>query len=1379
MKKNILLMLLACLGMLHATRAQTIEVEDSDYVGLPYEKMVDSMLHYLNLDLVPTGLLLEKAYPTAQPGRFNGSLSDTNFVDHFTWRRLYGTLRRSFIDSTLALPRIETTIASMESMMASGHIPIAIINYNYSTFKPEAVDEELLELDGYELHDVEEREELPYEDKIAFAAAPGIFHADSPNLAFVVPQSLYFSNSSKTVDHLEINFGDGLGYRTAHWEDVLLVDYDSARLVEIIIKVVFTDDSWLIGHSHFKSGSEEYSVLNGETFNVTADVAYNGAYGAAKVTVAYGCGNTKLMKPFIIVEGFDPPQNVELGAEPFNYGFLMDNILDFNPALMDKIEAEGYDIVFVDFANGSDYIQRNAYTLVKVIQEVNSRKHANGSELPNEIMGISMGGLVARYALAAMQTNSLNHETKDFISLDVPHEGANMPLGIQSIVYDLHNSAIYRRLHHTNWITSLFGVSDDIKAELRQVHLAYEVLNSPAARQMLIHHIIPGASLYNSFFAELNNLGTTGCNDIAISNGSGNGSGQPNSVLNPPFYPHAYLLGVFAKEETVFAGMGDGNIKLLRMVGYGFTVDIDVWALPDVSMGKQKVYDGEIRDKGIFGLTTSKSRVKVFIQGTNPFDNAPGGCQGLQDYLGSSTGAVPGLTVYYEQFCFIPTISALKISYPQNLDVFFDVSNEASIIANNYTPFNSYRTTYGNQSYSPGYAVNEGHMFLNLHNGNIIQQVMIPNDNLNQPANIYNTQTYNFGKNTSDRIRSVNVKSGGLLKINVNTATGLSSGTTGPNPDDNTTFKVYTNGFNCAPNGVHIIAEGGSEVIIGDPTSDRIGELYITKNSSIELMSNCSLTIYKTSRLIIEKDAELIIHPNTYIRLIDDESNIEIAGTIILEAGADFTFTDNGYIKFDFIGQTSENIISNGSGTSVTFQGNSKLNDKVVEVVGGSVYPDPFIDLFTIKDGYVEMNTNTGFKIGSPIHLENTIFKKQASASGTYVHNGIILNGQSSNTDIFIKNCDFLNANCGVKKEAAASATTLTIENSVFKNCIKGLWTIENGVDLKFVRFENCSLAGWKAEDMSHLSDFKGFVINCGIGIDYEGSSSANLFVSQTQFKNNSFSVQSLGNFTATFKCNKFEDNYGNFEIGSGCTLNLSCSTSVTRIGSTGGTTGYGGDNKFINTLSEEVNTTGAYDLLVKDGYNTFSYTSNPGVIFTGSLTNSYYNTNAFDASNNYWSMYDMIGTPHPVSTLVHYPIASSIQLVYNSSNLSFGYSPALNSIPDNCVLQYWDGEPVEEDPEGIRENTTGMAKNIQPKIFLLYPNPANNILNLRVSEKNHPEYQIKLIDISGRVIQPLAISQNGSGSAYDISGLAPGLYQCIIEENGIMVYKNKLVILR
>ncbi len=163
--------------------------------------------------------------------------------------------------------------------------------------------------------------------------------------------------------------------------------------------------------------------------------------------------------------------------------------------------------------------------------------------------------------------------------------------------------------------------------------------------------------------------------------------------------------------------------------------------------------------------------------------------------------------------------------------------------------------------------------------------------------------------------------------------------------------------------------------------------------------------------------------------------------------------------------------------------------------------------------------------------------------------------------------------------------------------------------------------------------------------------------------------------------------------------------------------------------------------------------------------------------------MYAWVGTPNPSLTLIHYPTSSNIELEYSANNndIAFDYSPELVSAPTSCNA--WNGIIAEEegDPEGVRQGDGTGVKPVADLMnrFSVYPNPANNILNLRTSEKNHPEYQIKLIDISGRVMQPLVISQIGSGFSYDISGLAPGLYQCIIEENGIMVYKNKLVIIR
>src|SRR5476651_70080 len=102
---------------------------------------------------------------------------------------------------------------------------------------------------------------------------------------------------------------------------------------------------------------------------------------------------------------------------------------------------KGYDLIFVTYEQydyngvhidgGADYIQRNAYTLVKIIQDINSKLVASGSSEKLVVVGPSMGGLISRYALTYMEQHSLDHNTRLWVSFDSPHLGANIPIGDQ------------------------------------------------------------------------------------------------------------------------------------------------------------------------------------------------------------------------------------------------------------------------------------------------------------------------------------------------------------------------------------------------------------------------------------------------------------------------------------------------------------------------------------------------------------------------------------------------------------------------------------------------------------------------------------------------------------------------------------------------------------------------------------------------------------------------------------------------------------------------------------------------------------------------------------------------------------------------------------
>jgi hypothetical protein len=147
---------------------------------------------------------------------------------------------------------------------------------------------------------------------------------------------------------------------------------------------------------------------------------------------------------------------------------------------------------------GCDYIERNAMTLVKLIQQVRDNLAAHGNSADKiTIIGPSMGGLIARYALAYMEKNQSitgPHSCKLFVSQDAPHLGANIPYGLQALVKDLSEtygnkdageyfkekiSSPASKELMLNFISSIWSGPDP----LRTAFLQNQILNSPANSQ--------------------------------------------------------------------------------------------------------------------------------------------------------------------------------------------------------------------------------------------------------------------------------------------------------------------------------------------------------------------------------------------------------------------------------------------------------------------------------------------------------------------------------------------------------------------------------------------------------------------------------------------------------------------------------------------------------------------------------------------------------------------------------------------------------------------------------------------------------------------------------------------------------------------------------
>ncbi|WP_339625198.1 hypothetical protein [uncultured Winogradskyella sp.] len=241
-----------------------------------------------------------------------------------------------------------------------------------------------------------------------------------------------------------------------------------------------------------------------------------------------------LDKPIIVVDGFDPGDTRNIAAL---YSSLSYTGTSGTQNLADLLRVEGFDVVLLNFPTyvravdgatvdgGADFMERNAMLLVELLDIINLAKTPNNPE-QNVIIGPSMGGIIARYALNYMENEALDSDTRLYMSFDSPHHGANVPIGLQ---------------HQLNYLAN-----NPLSPVAELEPLIEGFLKSPAARQLLIDHFEPHLSGDDAFTFDplltlpqphpfraifetnINNLTTTGfpenIRNVAIINGSGIGS---------------------------------------------------------------------------------------------------------------------------------------------------------------------------------------------------------------------------------------------------------------------------------------------------------------------------------------------------------------------------------------------------------------------------------------------------------------------------------------------------------------------------------------------------------------------------------------------------------------------------------------------------------------------------------------------------------------------------------------------------------------------------------------------------------------------------------------------------------------------------------------
>lgn len=259
------------------------------------------------------------------------------------------------------------------------------------------------------------------------------------------------------------------------------------------------------------------------------------------------CIDNKITKPIILMDGFDP-QNA--GQEHPNDIW---DLLSYGSSkhFGDDLRIEGYDVVVLNFPTytdaskgiynrdgGADYIERNAMVLIALINKVKQELISNGSSEQIVIIGPSMGGQIARYALRYMEDHGMNHNTKLFMSFDSPNHGANIPIGLQMAIF-------------------YAGYYLDKEEALTKYNTK---LASVAARQMLIHQLgitympfmgstVPVVTnfepFHNTWQGSINAMGyPDGLRKVALVNGNNSGLYRSPGSLMMHYNVHDVATGI-------------------------------------------------------------------------------------------------------------------------------------------------------------------------------------------------------------------------------------------------------------------------------------------------------------------------------------------------------------------------------------------------------------------------------------------------------------------------------------------------------------------------------------------------------------------------------------------------------------------------------------------------------------------------------------------------------------------------------------------------------------------------------------------------------------------------------------------------------------------
>lgn len=970
---------------LNFARSQSVpdSLKLADSLNLAYENRMDEIFDGMDLTQVPSGILYDRGFPFIELGAFDGRITDSSKANSIVFGLSYASITSMIIDSTVVLPNPEGYMSVMDTITPNSDV-ISVVGLHqiYHQLDTLSLIDSLVAKVDSNLVDVPGRSRSPYIEKELFLFAPVELTANNAIFSLYFDSNHFYSNTGKTISSLNIDVGNGQGYQAINFDQNIPVTFSESGKHNFKVRLTYSDATVYYSHfdiivreAAFRGVGDEPDIVHSIGI-LPPEIGGFPGRGAGTVNVYLACGHERIEKPFIWAEAYNP----SVGAIHAN--LTREDIIDRldhvdgfyeDKSLLDYLTENGYDIIVLDYAYGTDFLPRTAEFIKESIRWVNTQKHSAGSNAKNIILGQSMGGVCTTEALREMENDNEDHEVETFIIFDSPIRGANIPLAAQASLLDMSLVWVNKPLSFDD--RYLFQYIDVVKDILT---LYYE----PATRTMMTQQCeglkpfggstynpqsIMGVfgfdtdHLYDSYYNYLHG-GMGGmpetCEVIAMANGSRKGALGEHEYEAGDLILHAdvnnFVIGsiiaglldeaISDEDLDIFDSdiMAGGIGLLLWTVGITADIDIKFYAMKDEEDFK---YYRHFSFVNTFGITVVSHWNRAFMTDGVEVDNAPGGFFGLQNqgiYFDPESIVADALSTFeLHTWCFTPPGSVLNFYDPSGSEDWRD--NVSRSYNNPYFDL-TFDLTRGLDGYlcnstepeftaEPGVNYkNTAHTWFTSEQTEYLLYNLVGAAELETSLLTYGT-TYNYGKSaltpTTDFESSLPIRTspildhsltvnGTKLYVNANDEIGLTPlAEPLANAMDNSHFVMYL-GPICDPTPPVVLKlEANGELIIGDG-SNRTG--------SVLVQDGHELVVGETGVVRIKSGSTLKLNEGGILRVND-------GGTIIIEDGAEL-ITEYG------------SVIHYSDGAELQLNGyNSKL------VLGGQLHLLTNADFRPIHDG--------------------------------------------------------------------------------------------------------------------------------------------------------------------------------------------------------------------------------------------------------------------------------------------------------------------------------------------------------------------------------------------------------------------------------------------